>query len=296
MRTWTVLGMVVLLALPALAQQPAEQAQDLDRAAAEQKLQERVAFFEGMGVEREVATMLAILTEAGMDPAQLALMITMGARGGAQEAMLPMLWMNSMRAGGAQSPAMVERDGRLFIAEAGKLYIIDESTQEVVGTLEYAPKPAPEDSPIWSLLGPMIAGARGQAQQAACQSNLRQLGMAFLTYAQDHDNWLPNEENWVEAVYPYIKNRAVFTCPSRPEQPVGYALNQAVLALRLNDLEHPARTVVAFETLEGGGAPLGGPELVPPEGIHDGRINVVFADGHIELVGTDEAIRLMQGQ
>jgi len=288
-------GLLALMALPALGQQPAEQQQDLDRMAAEQKLQERVAFFQEMGMESEVATMLAILTEAGMDPAQLALMVTMGARGGG-EAMLPMLMMNSMRGGGAQSPAMVERDGRLFIAEGGKLYIIDEATMEVVSTLEYARKPAPEDSPIWSLLGPMIAGARGQAQQTACQGNLKQLGLGFLMYAQDHDGWLPDEENWVEAVYPYIKNRAIFTCPSRPDQPVGYALNEAVLALRVNDLANPSQQVLAFETLEGGEAPLGGAELVPPEGIHEGGIGVLFADGHVQWVRADEAVRLLQPQ
>jgi len=155
---------VLAVAMPAAAQPAAEQEQDLDRMAAEQKLQERVTFFEQMGMEREVATALAIFTEAGMDPAQLALMAMMGARGGGEEAMVPWLLMNSMRGGGAQSPAMVERDGRIFIAEGGKLYVIDEATLEVVSTLEYTPRPDPTDSPIWSLLGPMIAGARVQPQ------------------------------------------------------------------------------------------------------------------------------------
>ncbi len=54
--------------------------------------------------------------------------------------------------------------------------------------------------------------------------------------------------------------------------------------------------MLAFETLEGGEAPLGGAELVPPEGIHHGGIDVVFADGHVEWVSADEAVRLLQGQ
>lgn len=293
-RTSLCLVLALVMAMPLAAQQPAEQAQDLDRTAAEQKLQERVAFFEGMGVGREVATVLAILTEAGMDPAQVALMLMMGEHVG-DEAMIPWLMMNSMRGGGAQSPAMVERDGRLFIAEGGKLYVIDEATQEVVGTLEYAPRPKPEDSPIWSLLGPMIADARGRALHTACLNNLKQVGMAFMMYTQDHDDWLP-EGNWVEAIYPYVMNRKLFTCPSRPDQPVGYALNQAALALRLNDLENPAGTVLLFETLEGGEAPVGGAELVPPEGIHNGGIDVLFADGHVKWLIADEAIRLLQAQ
>ncbi len=288
------IGLLVVVALPVAAQPAGGQQQDLDRMAAEQKLQERISFFEEMGLPREAATVMAVFAEAGMDPAQMALMMMMGERGG-EEAMLPMLMMNSMKGAAALAPAMVERDGRLFIAEGGMLYVIDEETLEVVSTLEYAPRPAPEDSPIWSLLGPMMAGARGKAQQTACLSNLKQLGLAFMMYLQDHDNWLP-DENWVEAVYPYILNRAVFTCPSRPEQPVAYALNEALLPMNMGELPNPAETVLAFETLEGGEAPVGGAELVPPDGIHNGGINVLFADGHVKWVLPQAAVQLLAGQ
>ncbi|MGD9495818.1 MAG: H-X9-DG-CTERM domain-containing protein [Armatimonadota bacterium] len=293
--TWTALCIVlaVLLVLP-LAAQPAEQAQDLDRAAAEQKLQERVAFFEEMGLPRDAATAMAIFAESGMDPAQMVLMMMMGEQGG-EQAMLPMLLMNSMRGRGGQAPAMVERDGRLFIAEGGRLYVIDEETLQVVSSVEYAPQPAIEDSPIWSLLGPMMAGARGKAQRSACISNLKQLGLAIMVYLQDHDNWLP-DENWVEAVYPYIQNRSVFTCPSRPEQPVGYALNEALLPMDMGDLPQAAETVLAFETLEIGEAPVGGPGLVPPEGIHEGGINVLFADGHVKWMLPEATVDLLAGR
>ncbi len=288
-------GLLALIVLPAVAQPAAEQQQDdLDRMAAEQKLQERITFFEEMGLPRDAATAMAIFAETGMDPAQMALMIMIGQQGG-EQAMLPMLMMNSMRGAAPLAPAMVEREGRLFIAEGGMLYVIDEETLEVVSTIEYAPKPPPEDSPIWSLLGPMITGARGKAQQAACMSNLKQLGLAFMMYLEDHDGWLP-DGNWVEVTYPYIKNRQVYTCPSRPDQPVGYALNEALLAQRVLDIENPAQTVLAFETLEPGEAPVGGAELVPPDGIHEGSINVLFADGHVQTVTAAQARQLLQGQ
>jgi len=293
-RTALCIGLIVLIAPPLAAQPAGEREQDLDRMAAEQRLQERVTFFEEMGLPRDAATGMAIFAESGMDPAQMLLMMMMGERDGG-EAAWPMLMMNSIRGNVPLAPAMVERDGRLFIAEGGMLYVIDEATLEVVATVEYAPTPAPEDSPIWSLIGPMIAGERGRAQQTACSSNLKQLGLALLMYLQDHDNWLP-DEGWVEAVYPYINNRAVFTCPSRPEQPVGYALNEALLPMNMGDLPEPSQTVLAFETLEGGEAPVGGAELIPPEGIHDGGINVLFADGHVKWMLPEATVDLLAGQ
>jgi len=188
-RTALCIALIVLIVLPLAAQPADEQQEDLERMAAEQKLQERVSFFEDMGLPLEAATAMAIFAESGMDPAQIMLMAMMAERGG-EEAMWPMLMMNSMKGAGPLTPAMVERDGRLFIAEGGMLYVIDEET---LSSLQYAPQPAIEDSPIWSLLGPMMAGARGKAQQTACMSNLKQVGLAFMMYLADHDNWLPDE-------------------------------------------------------------------------------------------------------
>src|SRR2546423_1171904 len=42
-----------------------------------------------------------------------------------------------------------------------------------------------------SVLLPALGRAREQASQAACLSNLRQLGMAVVMYANDNKGWLP---------------------------------------------------------------------------------------------------------
>ena len=42
-----------------------------------------------------------------------------------------------------------------------------------------------------AILFPVFAAARGKARQAACQSNLRQVGLALQMYAQDYDGILP---------------------------------------------------------------------------------------------------------
>jgi prepilin-type N-terminal cleavage/methylation domain-containing protein len=42
-----------------------------------------------------------------------------------------------------------------------------------------------------AILFPVFARARSQARKATCASNLKQLGLAFLMYAQDHDETFP---------------------------------------------------------------------------------------------------------
>ena len=88
------------------------------------------------------------------------------------------------------------------------------------------------------IIYPVIQRARSKARQIECLSNLKQLGMASLVYAQDFDGYLPPFVNewpgincmshrdgtagWCEplmlheALTPYVKNKAVWFCPNDP--------------------------------------------------------------------------------
>jgi prepilin-type N-terminal cleavage/methylation domain-containing protein/prepilin-type processing-associated H-X9-DG protein len=73
-----------------------------------------------------------------------------------------------------------------------------------------------------AILFPVFAQAREKARQAACLSNMRQLGTAQTMYAQDYDETMPKayhavpngEYPWYLQVQPYVKNTAIFRCPS----------------------------------------------------------------------------------
>ncbi len=71
-----------------------------------------------------------------------------------------------------------------------------------------------------AILFPVFAKAREKARQSSCTSNLKQIGTALLMYAQDHDEcYLTTDESvgwchWYDGLQPYVKNDAVFRCPS----------------------------------------------------------------------------------
>jgi prepilin-type N-terminal cleavage/methylation domain-containing protein/prepilin-type processing-associated H-X9-DG protein len=84
-----------------------------------------------------------------------------------------------------------------------------------------------------AILFPVFAKAREKARQASCQSNLKQMSLAVLMYAQDYDEMLPwyyndgvtapmpwlnppdwNRNFWRYLFQPYIKNWQIFVCPS----------------------------------------------------------------------------------
>ena len=74
-----------------------------------------------------------------------------------------------------------------------------------------------------AILFPVFAQAREKARQASCLSNLKQLGLASLMYAQDYDETFPVglhtgwwDATWYRLVTPYVKSLDVFRCPTDP--------------------------------------------------------------------------------
>lgn len=98
-----------------------------------------------------------------------------------------------------------------------------------------------------AILFPVFGKARDKARQAACMSNLKQIGMAFLQYQQDYDGRMPTpggqrmqgapnggcdspRNGWIQSagpglgqdiggIYPYLKQRGnggsnVWSCPN----------------------------------------------------------------------------------
>jgi prepilin-type N-terminal cleavage/methylation domain-containing protein/prepilin-type processing-associated H-X9-DG protein len=71
-----------------------------------------------------------------------------------------------------------------------------------------------------AILFPVFAQARDKARATSCVSNCRQIGMAYMQYAQDYDEFLPMttfpvaSNTWTDSVQPYIKNRGILRCPS----------------------------------------------------------------------------------
>jgi prepilin-type N-terminal cleavage/methylation domain-containing protein/prepilin-type processing-associated H-X9-DG protein len=77
-----------------------------------------------------------------------------------------------------------------------------------------------------AILFPVFAKAREKARQSSCLSNLKQIGLAAMQYAQDYDEQLPigcgarpsqggtGPRCQHLAIQPYMKNTQVMICPS----------------------------------------------------------------------------------
>lgn len=134
-----------------------------------------------------------------------------------------------------------------------------------------------------AILFPVFAKAREKARQSSCASNLKQVGIALLQYAQDYDESYPIDKaavgtgiwyassfephpfaspyRWVSRIQPYIKNKNVFQCPSNSpnvttkglDNLLGYWSNGAMFctssgnSVSMADIDAPADTITAYD-------------------------------------------------
>jgi len=129
-----------------------------------------------------------------------------------------------------------------------------------------------------AVLFPVFARAQEQAKQATCLSNVKQISLAILMYADDYDGRYPLRANWADAVLPYNKNQEMFQCPKLPIGEGGYAFNKAMAgAMKDGSSSDAAFRVVVFESRPGKNVVGGQADM---EARHMGGLTVGYGDGH----------------
>lgn len=172
-----------------------------------------------------------------------------------------------------------------------------------------------------AILFPVFARARENARRSSCMSNLKQIGLGFMMYVQDHDEKYPNvsydtgdqvvypsgvtfDNNWVVRIYPYVKSVQLFNCPSAtidpwtgsnsptPTRNLSYGINATLIPASgsptsMASIDRVSETLLAADSTG-----------VYPYALYSGAIttgntryisdrhldgtNIVFADGHVK--------------
>lgn len=144
--------------------------------------------------------------------------------------------------------------------------------------------------------------AREAARAASSMSNLKQLALSLIAYAQTHNNRLPDADHWADEILPDFlvpqagPNQAspadlehfgatLFRDPSAPEgKNWTYAFNRNLSRVPLSSIKDPANTVLVFESTTGIKNAADAGQSLPRPGWHNGGSHVAFADGHVKLI------------
>jgi prepilin-type N-terminal cleavage/methylation domain-containing protein/prepilin-type processing-associated H-X9-DG protein len=173
-----------------------------------------------------------------------------------------------------------------------------------------------------AILFPVFSRAREQARRAACQSNLKQIGLAFIQYTQDYDERYPSVTEgqstditanaikyWPYALLPYTKSEQIYVCPNElTTQAVSYAANSYTDKLAVAAISNSSTLLLAIDGNKNGnspGATYSKTNATTGNGLnadyslwceawrvdnadnkmprHTDRENILFADGHVKI-------------
>ncbi len=172
-----------------------------------------------------------------------------------------------------------------------------------------------------AILFPVFAKAREKARQSSCSSNVKQLILASLQYAQDYDEKYcpgalphPGVNSYLDVFQPYIKNIQVQVCPSnQPTYTYSYGWNYQNFgyyyastgtgwASAIAGVAAPAETIQIGDNPDVGmyGAntryAYGPTQSTPPtdglgnvSGRHNEGGNYGFCDGHVKWLSRNDA-------
>lgn len=145
-----------------------------------------------------------------------------------------------------------------------------------------------------AILFPVFAKARGKARQASCLSNIKQISMALMQYAQDYDEKYPTTgSQWWFPLMPYVQNDQVFRTPAYSDDTTAlsdYILNGLIAhGLSLGSFDRPAEQI-AVAVRRPGSAALGyhpwPNDFVSWDNI-DAYVNSSGASWFVQRIGSD---------
>ena len=179
-----------------------------------------------------------------------------------------------------------------------------------------------------AFLGPVFSRSSDNARRAACQSNLKQIGLGIAQYVQDYDELYPRVSvhpvttnvapysrtyGWADALYPYLRSVQVYQCPSdkRPPNRKGdavkanftdYWLNTHLSGVSMADISQYATTISLGDGNDGRDMTNArySKAALPTAWLRDARsparrhmdvgANYAFLDGHVKWLRTNEVM------
>jgi len=115
----------------------------------------------------------------------------------------------------------------------------------------------------------------------SCLSNIKQLGLGVLMYANDYDDKLPKAAVWMDSIGEYTKGSNLYHDPElNGTTEYGYAFRDKASGIKSASVAKPAEFQLIFDSVLLGRNAHSEPSTMPHPGRHLGHNCVGYMDGH----------------
>lgn len=110
-----------------------------------------------------------------------------------------------------------------------------------------------------AILFPVFARARDKARQTSCLSNVKQISLALMMYAQDYNETYPRTGGaWWHPLMPYVNNEQVFRTPAYVDDATAssdYLISGLILhGMTMASFQRPSDQIAITVRAEGSGS------------------------------------------
>jgi hypothetical protein len=146
---------------------------------------------------------------------------------------------------------------------------------------------------IAAILFPVFAQARFAAQKTATISHSKQSALGVIMYSVDFNDRLPPAETWMDATFPYTKNKeaykSILAAGDDPNK-FGLAFRKDLGRKKIIDFDDPERWAMIFDSTLTKWNASSNLETLPSPGRYQGVNIIAFLDGHAKAT-KDENLR-----
>jgi prepilin-type processing-associated H-X9-DG protein len=165
---------------------------------------------------------------------------------------------------------------RLRLKRAEDRWLIHPQQEPQISFWPLPPRPIAED--ILDYFAAKMTNAKFLQQEKElwqCQSNLKQIGLGIMQYAQDYEEEFPPLENWQTELLPYVqRNENLFQCAA-VKGGKSYSYNPAFRGATLAAVAAPAQTILLYEGKD--------QKFDFRHEVNGVKFtNILFADGHVK--------------
>jgi prepilin-type N-terminal cleavage/methylation domain-containing protein/prepilin-type processing-associated H-X9-DG protein len=140
-----------------------------------------------------------------------------------------------------------------------------------------------------AILFPVYNAARRRSRQTACAMNMRQNAAAILDYTSKNDETFPNPDTWYSDIQHFLKDTAILHCSEdHSGAACSYVMNPNLLGLSLGMVKKQTEVLLLIDIDK---AALTATDALDKFARHNGGVNCIYLDGHVEWHTPEDVIK-----